>query len=290
MKYWLIGVLAPLLWGTTYAVTQHWMADIDPLWIAALRVLVPGLLMLPFLPLTVIRQHWHRMLLLGGLNIGIFTVLLFQAISRLPGGVAATLVSTVPLQILLMRWVSGNRPQTASLLASIGGSAGVALLVWRASEPLNPVGVGFALAAGFCMALGMVLTPRYSRGVPPLQMAAGQLFLCGLVLVAAVLSTGRALPEFDSAALMAFIWIAPLGMGVGFYCWFLAMQHIPTDKLSFLGLLNPLIAVGCGVVLMGETLTLMQLLAVGIVLSCVLVAQVKPKQSPAQPSADKAVC
>ncbi|WP_221799816.1 DMT family transporter [Oceanobacter mangrovi] len=276
MIYWLIGLVAPLLWGTTYAVTQHWMGGMDPLWVASLRILIPGLLLMPFVPLSVWQKAWKSMVILGTFNIGIFTMLLFQAISRLPGGVAATLVSTVPLQILLIRWVTGKAPRLLQMLAAIGGSAGVALLVWRAAEPLDPIGIVLALLAGFFMSVGMLMIPRFAKGVPPLPMAAGQFLICGVVLVALVWASGHPLPHFDLPAVLAMVWIAPVGMGVGYLCWFKALQHIPSDQLSFLGLLNPLVAVFCGIALMGEQLSLVQGLGMALVLACVVLAQLKP--------------
>jgi len=277
MKYWLIGGVAPLLWGTTYAVTQHWMSEMDPLWVAALRILIPGLLLMPILSIRTLRQGWKGMLILGGLNIGLFTTLLFQAISRLPGGVAATLVSTVPLQILLFRWLMKQRPPVTQLMAAAGGTFGVGLLVWRAAEPLDSVGVVLALLAGSSMAIGMMLIPKLTSGVAPLQMAAGQLLFSGIALTLLTALSGAPVPEFDAASMLAMGWISPIGMGVGYFCWFKALQHIPGDKLAFLGLVNPVIAVFCGLLLMAEQLAAVQIMGMVLVLGCVLLAQWKPR-------------
>ena len=120
LPLWLMAVAAPLLWGTTYAVTQAFLAGVDPFWLATLRIVVPGVMMVWLVPLAVWRRHWLNIVVLSALNIGIFTVLLFGAIQRLPGGMAATLTASMPLQLLLLRALQGRLPAPLQLLAEIG--------------------------------------------------------------------------------------------------------------------------------------------------------------------------
>lgn len=272
-RYWLIALVAPALWGTTYGVTQRWLAGVDPLWLAALRSLIPGLCLLPLVPMRLWKQRWRDILVLSVFNISLFTLLLFMAISRLPGGVAATLVSTMPLQILLLFWLSGRAPGGARLLAALGGVAGVALLVWQAPQQLDWVGVVLALLAASCLALGGLLVPRIGRGMPPLQMVAAQFQVAGLMLAVLAYALTGSFPDVTLERTLAMIWIGPLGMGLGYVCWFFALTVLPVDKMSFLGLLNPLVAVLLGLYLMDEHLTVLQLMGMVLVSGCVLLAQ-----------------
>ncbi|MCY0967053.1 DMT family transporter [Parathalassolituus penaei] len=270
---WPIALIAPLLWGTTYGVTQHWLADIDPLWVAALRSLLPGLMLLPLLRLTLWRQHGQRLVILSLFNLAIFTCLLFAAISRLPGGVAATLVSTVPLQVLVLMWFSGGKPSWMSVLAALTGVSGVALLVWQASEPLDWTGVVLALLAALSLAIGGLLTQKYGRDIPPLELAAAQFLVAGFLLTAvAWFSTGTT-PTMTSSNWLAMIWIGPIGLGVGYWSWFRSLRFLTIDRLAFLGLLNPLVAVLLGLFMMNEQLSVLQQAGMMLVLGSVLVAQ-----------------
>lgn len=270
---WLLALTAPLLWGTTYSVTQHWLAGVDPLWLATLRIVVPGVLLLPLVPLTIWRRHFATIVLLSALNIGVFTVLLFAAIQRLPGGMAATLVSSMPLQLLLLRAATGQRPTWLQLLVAAGGIAGVGLLVWQAPVEPDWLGVGIALLAANCMAVGILLTAKLNPGIKPLQLTSAQLGLAGVVLLALMLISGRPFPQLDTGGVLALVWLGPLGMGLGYYAWFRAISHIDVGKLAFLGLVNPVVAVLAGVLLMHEVLSAGQGVAIAIVLACVLLAQ-----------------
>lgn len=270
---WLLAILAPLLWGTTYSVTQAWLPGADPVWLATLRIAVPGLMMLPLVPLAVWRSHGGRILLLSTLNIGLFTVLLFAGIQRLPGGMAATLTASMPLQLLALRALLGQPPSILQWLCAIGGMAGVAMLVWQATAEPDWTGVACSLLAATSMSVGLVLIPRLAAGIRPLVLTSAQLAAAGAGLLVVVLISGRPLPALDTGAVLALVWMGPVTMGLGYLIWFRSVASLPLDKLAFLGLINPVVAVCAGVLFMHEQVNALQQLAIVIVLGCVLAAQ-----------------
>lgn len=275
LSIWLMALMAPVIWGTTYFVTQRWLVGIDPFWLAALRVSIPGFLMVWMVPKSVwIRSGW-RIVFLSMLNIAIFTSLLFIAIGRLPGGIAATLVATLPLQVILIRAIFGVRPEMHHVFAAVGGVIGVACLLWQSTESLDPWGVVAALSASFIMACGILLTSRWIKDIPPLQFTSAQLFISGVVLLLYVVLSGREVPVLTPSGMLALLWLGPIGMGVGYWAWFRAMAFIPIQRLSFLGLINPVVAVLAGVFFMAEAVSLGQLFGMFLVLFCIALGQRK---------------
>src|SRR5947207_564032 len=91
--------LAPAVWGSTYLVTTELLPAGRPLLDGALRALPAGLLLLAVSRVAPSGCWWWRSLVLGALNIGAFLGLLFVAADRLPGGIAATLISLQPLLV-----------------------------------------------------------------------------------------------------------------------------------------------------------------------------------------------
>ncbi len=91
--------LAPMVWGTTYAVTTKLLPPNHPLFAALLRSLPMGLLAVGVTGVLPRGDWWWKIAVLGGLNIGTFLPLLFIAAERLPGGVAATLAAAQPLAV-----------------------------------------------------------------------------------------------------------------------------------------------------------------------------------------------
>lgn len=273
---WCLALAAPIIWGSTYFVTQKWLAGVHPLWLAALRAGIPALFMCWFVPMSVWKRFGGTLLLLSLFNITLFTGLLFLAISRLPGGVAAILVSTLPLQVILLRMLTGVKAEAQHLVAAVGGVAGVALLLWQSVQILDFIGVIAAFSAATVMAVGVLMTAKYGAGIPALQLTAAQISLGALVLVSLALLSGAPFPPLSNEGMLAMVWLGPIGMGFAYWVWFRAMKYIPVTRLSFIGLLNPVVAVLAGVFLMGEALGYGQVLGMLLVISCLLFAQ-KPR-------------
>ena len=270
---WFLAVMAPVVWGSTYFVTQKWLPGADPVWLAAVRVGIPALFMVWLVPVPVWQKFGARLLLMSLLNISLFSGLLFYSISVLPGGVAATLVATLPLQVILLRLLAGQGAEVTHLLAAVGGVIGVGMLLWRADTELALPGIVAALSAAFVMAAGVLMASRYSADIKPLQLTAAQISLGGVCLLVFAGLSGHPFPEVTQEGVIAMLWMGPVGMGVAYWAWFRAMASVPVHKLAFLGLLNPVVAVLGGVVIMGEMLTSGQLVGMAIILCCVILAQ-----------------
>src|SRR6476659_1783882 len=86
-----LAALAPIAWGSTYAVTTEFLPPGRPLFTALMRALPAGLALLALTRTPPCGAWIWRAAVLGMLNIGTFFPLLFLAAYRLPGGVAAVL-------------------------------------------------------------------------------------------------------------------------------------------------------------------------------------------------------
>ncbi|MGB3614164.1 MAG: EamA family transporter, partial [Elainellaceae cyanobacterium] len=169
-KVWLTDIaltaVAPVAWGTTYAVATEFLPSGHPLLMASLRSLPIGILLTIGLRKLPRGHWWWRMLILGGLNIGLFQALLFVAAYRLPGGVAATAGAIQPLLVVLFSWLILNtQPSKISVAAAIAGFIGVGLLVLGPGAQLDSIGIVAALAGAGAMGLGTVLVKRWQPRV-----------------------------------------------------------------------------------------------------------------------------
>lgn len=132
--------LAPATWGSTYLVTTEFLPPGRPYLTSLVRALPAGLV--PTATGRVVpRGIWAwRAMLLGALNIGLFLLLLFVAAYRLPGGVAALLMSFPPMLVLILAAaLLGDRIETRHVTACVLGAGGVALLVLRPTATLLSV-------------------------------------------------------------------------------------------------------------------------------------------------------
>ncbi len=270
----LLTALAPIFWGTTYIVATEFLPSGHPLLVAALRTLPIGLILLLSLRQLPQGIWWWRMLILGGLNIGLFQALLFVAAYRLPGGVAATAGSIQPLLVVLFAWqLLGEAPSRNSILAAITGFIGVGLLVLGPEAQLDNMGIVAAIASAATMGLGTVLVKRWQSPVSLMVFTAWQLTVGGLMLLPIALIVEGPFAQVSGTNLLGFLYLGLIGTGLAYALWFRGISKLNATAASYLGLLSPVVATLLGYLLLQQTLTSIQLLGVVIVLSSVLLGQ-----------------
>ncbi len=263
----LATMLAPSLWGSTYIVFTEFLPENHPLLTAALRALPAGLLLMLLGPGLPPREKLLPLTILGLANIGLFFGLLFISAGRLPGGVAATLMSAQPLIVALLAWpLLRRQPRAGQILAALAGTAGVGLLVLAPSAGLDLLGVAAALAAAASMALSTVLIERWGRLGTALELAAWQLFLGGLFLMPVALSLEGLPAELSARNLVGFLYLILPGTALAYWLWVRGITEVGAG-VTFLSLLSPLVATVLGAVLLGEWFSGTQLAGAAVILA-----------------------
>ncbi len=270
----LLTALAPISWGTTYAVATEFLPAGHPLLVASLRSLPIGILLTIGLRKLPQGVWWWRMLILGGLNIGIFQALLFVAAYRLPGGVAATTGAIQPLIVGLFAWsILSVKPSRLSVIAAIAGFIGVGLLVLGPGAQLDTIGIAAALAGAGAMGLGTVLVKRCQPPVSLMVFTAWQLAIGGLLLLPVALIAEGPFADISRTNLWGFIYLGVIGTGLAYALWFRGINKLSPTAVSYLGLQSPVVATLVGYVFLQETFTAVQLAGVAVVLISVVIGQ-----------------
>lgn len=274
MRTIVLTALAPLTWGTTYLITTELLPPNRPLLVAALRALPIGLLLTAYVRRLPSGIWWWRILALGALNIGLFFALLFVAAMRLPGGVAATLGAIQPLLVMLLAWPAlGERLVPSRIVAAGAGVVGVGLLVLGPAARLDALGIAAALGATTLMAAGTVLTKRWGRPAPLLVFTAWQLVAGGLLLLPLALLVEGQPPALAGRNIAGFIYLGLVNTGLAYALWFRGIERLSAARVTFLGLLSPVVATVAGFVVLGQSLSFAQLSGVLIVLGSIIAAQ-----------------
>lgn len=274
-----VTALAPMIWGSTYLVTTQLLPPDRPLLAAVVRALPAGLILLLFGRILPRGIWWWRAFVLGTLNIGAFFFLLFVAAYKLPGGVAALVGSVQPMIVLVLAaLLLGDRVRVPHLVACLAASAGVALLVLKATAQLDLVGVLAALGGAACMGSGVVLTKRWQRpaGVNVLLFTGWQLTAGGIVLLPA-LALMEGLPStITGTNALGFGYLIVLGSLFGYSVWFRGTDRVPAIGLSFLGFFSPIVATLLGLVFLGQTLSLLQVVGALVLIGSIVLVQLTP--------------
>ncbi|MCD9872303.1 EamA family transporter [Streptomyces guryensis] len=286
----LLTALAPVSWGTTYAVTTQFLPAGRPLFTALARALPAGLLLLAVARVLPRGAWWWKSVVLGVLNIGAFFPLLFLSAYRLPGGMAAVVGSVGPLVVVgLSALLLGQRPTGRALLGGVVAVFGVGLVVLKAAGALDPVGVLAALASAASMSTGTVLTKKWGRpdGVGPLALTGWQLTAGGLLIAPLALLVEGAPPALDARALGGYLYLALANTAVAYWLWFRGIGRLTATQVTFLGPLSPLTAAAVGWAALGQALTPVQLAGMALAFGATVAGQAgKPARAQSFSSAE----
>jgi drug/metabolite transporter (DMT)-like permease len=183
-------LLLAAMWGCSFLFMRIAVPQFGPVLLSELRLLLGGLVLLPFLWASnnpeSWRQHWKAIAVVGIVNSAIPFMLLAYAAMSLTAGFVAILNSTTPLwgALIAVLWFNHALPKSRAVGLLIG-FCGVVLLAWgRAS--FKPGGDGLAILAALSAALLYGIGTNYSKknlhGVSPTLVASGSM-LSGAVFL-----------------------------------------------------------------------------------------------------------
>jgi len=277
--------LAPIIWGSSYLVTTEYLPQGYPLTLAVLRALPVGLILLILCRQLPSANWWLKIVILGALNFSIFWWLLFISAYRLPGGVAATIGAIQPLLVLfLARGFLGSKINTYSIAAAISGIFGVALLLLTAKSTLDQIGLLAGVGGAVSMAFGTVLSKKWlnedkSNLVSPLTFTAWQLVAGGVLLLPAAAILEPSLPNLSNENIFGLIYLGLIGAGLTYLLWFRGLAQLTPNAIAPLGFLSPVTAVLLGWIVLGQSLSTLQLAGSAIIFFSIWLSQRKPQQA-----------
>jgi probable blue pigment (indigoidine) exporter len=274
LRWSLVTALAPVAWGTTYYVTRQFLPEQYPLYGAAIRALPAGLVLLALSRKLPSGSWWWKSLVLGTLNVGAFFVLIYLAAQLLPSSIAATIMATSPVVLMLLAWAfAAERPRLPPLLGAGLGILGVVLMLLTGVETITWPGVLASVTALVMSSFGYVLAKRWGGQVDVLTSSAWQLVAGGLLLTPVAVLVEGAPPALDVPALLGFAYSTLVATALAFVAWFAGLRHLPAATVGLIGLLNPVTGVLLGVVVAAESLTARQVCGLALVLAGVLLGQ-----------------
>ena len=270
-----LAALAPMIFGTTYLLTSDFLPPDRPLLAALLRSLPTGLILV----VGTRRPDGRWLARLAVLSVlyasGLFP-LLFLAAYLLPGGVASVINSISPLLVVVLS-VPLLRARIRALQVGAGllGIGGVALLVLRSDAGLDPVGLLAMVGAAIMMGTATVLTKRWGRppGMSAVGMTGWTFLLAGLTLLPVTLlveGLPRSVTGREAGGLVYLVLVSGV---LAYALWFWGLQHLTASSVTFLSLLNPVVAAVLGWVVLDQRLNGWQLLGAAVVLVAVVLGQ-----------------
>lgn len=279
------------VWGSTFLAIRVGVREVPPFLLAGLRFLVAGIVLYLWMrargtpsPTT---REWGAASMLALLIFVFDYGLLFWAERRVPSGVAAVMMATIPAFMALAEIVF-LRTQCLTFrlgIALLIGIAGVAVLVGHTTSlgeaPVDVTGACALIVASISWSVAAVLS-RKMRLPTAKAMSSGAQMLAGgvlLTLTAALLGEFRGFhaQAVSSAAWLALAYLIVAGSIVGFTAYVWLIHHESPTRVGTYAYVNPVVAILVGYFLGGEAIGPRTIVGTALVLVSVVVITTTPK-------------
>lgn len=283
-----------IIWGSTYLAIRWAIETLPPFLMAGTRFLVAGVLLYLWArwrgaagPAPV---HWKSAAIIGGLLLLGGNGGVSWAEQRVPSGLAALMIATVPIWMVLLDWLrpGGMRPRGQVFIGLAAGLVGMALLVGpgeiTGESHVDRLGATVLILAALSWSIGSI----YSRSVllpsSPLMATATEMLAGGLLLWAAGLVAGEGsrlhISGVSLLSLVSLGYLIFFGSIIAFSAYIWLLQVTTPARASTYAFVNPVVALFLGWLLAGEPLTFRTVIAAAIIVLAVMLITTARRAQP----------
>ena len=261
------------IWGSTYLAIRIALEGFPPFMMAGVRFLLAGGGLYLFLRARGVpapdRSQWKGASLIGGLLLVGGNGGVVFAEQSVASGLAALGVATVPLWMVLFAGIWKNRPARLEWVGLLLGFAGIILLNFEGDLRASPAGATALIIAAICWAFGSAWSRHLS--LPAGWMAsAAEMLAGGLLLLAISVLTGERIDGFPAwHTIGALFYLIVFGSLVGFSAYTYLLREARPALATSYAYVNPVIAVGLGVMFAGERITVTGIAAMLIIITAI---------------------
>ena len=278
------------VWGSTYLAIRVGVREVPPFLLAGMRFTAAGILLYGWLRLAgtkpPTRREWMAATFLGALIFLFDYGCLFWAEQRVPSGIAAVVLATIPVFITLLEiiFLRTQRLTLRLALALVVGLCGVAVLMNRSFAlgeiPVDRAGALALLLAAFTWSVATILTRRLPLPASKPMSAAAQMLSGGIQLFILAALTGE-FSGFHAQAVsrnawLSLIYLITAGSIVGFTAYIWLLHYESPTKVGTYAYVNPLVAVAVGYFFGKETVGPRTLLGTFLILISVVAITTTP--------------
>lgn len=292
LKTLLAFAIIYFVWGSTFLAIRVGVDEVPPFLLAGIRFSAAGIVLYIWMrargTASPAFREWASASLLAVLIFVLDYGLLFWAEQRVPSGIAAVMMATIPAftalaEILILRTQRLTLRLGLGLLVGVGG---VAILVSRSvafgEGPINTSGALALVVAAISWSLASVLTRKLALPESRVMSSGAQMLAGGVLLTMSAAMLGE-FRGFHIRAVSPGVWFALAylvfaGSVIGFTAYVWLIHHESPTKVGTYAYVNPVVAVLVGYFLGGEALGARTVLGTILVLISVVVIRTTPKK------------
>ncbi|AKS09998.1 DMT family transporter [Pseudomonas trivialis] len=272
-----------MIWGGTFVAARYLAGHIDPLLAASLRFILASLALLLFMAVARIRlarptpRQLMQLALLGFFGIFFYNLCFFYGLEYINASRASLIVALNPAVIGLASWWLFKERLGASKVMGIALCLTGAAMVIVSRNP-NALGGAESTWRGDLLIFGCVVgwgvyslfSRELNQSLGPLQTVTWSILLGTLMLTGTTVCMGRFTVEgigsLHAPQVMSLVYLGVLGSALAYIGYYDGIRRIGATRSGVFIALNPLTAVICGALLLGEQLTVPMLIGGAVIL------------------------
>lgn len=293
-----------IIWGTTYLAIRLAIETIPPFFMAGTRFLLAGIITFVFLrsrgvPLPNLRQ-WRSAAIIGTLMLVGGNGLVTWSEQEVPSSIAALVVATVPLWMVLFDWLifQVSTPNKKIAIGLILGFVGIGLLIGPGKileiNHINLSSIVILMLAPILWSLGSLYSRQANLPNSLFLTIAMEMLAGGVLLILAGFITGEKtqlnLSKISTLSLVSMLYLTIVGSIVALTAYVWLLKNVQAAKVATYTYVNPIIALVLGWLVLSEPITLQILISVVVIIFAVILItsrKTEKKMSPVEsPSLD----
>ncbi|MEI8216274.1 MAG: EamA family transporter [Eubacteriales bacterium] len=281
-----------IFWGGTYLGMKIGIETIPPFMLAGFRFLIAGIILYVYATLRGASkptfENWKTSGIIGALLLLGGNGIVCWAEQTVPSGIAALLIATVPLWIMLIGFF--GREKTRHSFGSMAGVAlglvGIAILVLpnmlyqQSNSSIDPIGLFAIIFASFSWSLGSLYSRKATHHSSALLSNGMQMILGGIFLLIVAYFMGDFsnfhIQNVSIRSMLGFWYLVIFGSIIAYSSFIWLLKNTEPLWVSTYAFVNPVVAVFLGYFLAGEVLGLNSIISsIIIILSVVIITVFK---------------
>ncbi len=291
MRALFMGLSFVVMWSSAFTSARIAVAYMSPLLLLSVRFLISGLIAMTVARLlgqriVLCAKQWGAVVLFGLLQNGVYLGANFVAMQWIEAGLAAIIASLLPLLVaVLSRVILKERLPRMGVLGLFSGLAGVVIIMGsRLSGGADLAGVLLAFLGVGALALATLLVRGATSSGNVLMVVGLQMLVASAALfpVSLAFETWHIMWSWQLLAAFTYTTLVPGVMAT--LVWFMLVQRIGATRAASYHFLNPFLGVAVAALVVGESLSLQDMLGVVVITAGIIMVQLSKRSTSKRPT------
>ena len=284
----LMGLAFALMWSSAFTSARMIVMDAPPLTALALRFLMSGLIGIAIAAALgqsarLSRSQWRATVIFGLCQNALYLGFNFVAMQWVEASLSAIVASTMPLLVALAGWlIFKERLRPLAYAGLLAGIVGVGIIMGnRISGGVDLLGLAFCGIGVLALTVATLAVRGASSGGNLLMIVGLQMLVGSALLSVPAVALESWEVNWSLQLVLAFAYTTLVPGLLATWVWFLLVARIGAVRAATFHFLNPFFGVATAALLLGESLTMWDVVGVVIIAAGILAVQLArvPRQA-----------